>query len=276
MRAYHGNPALKEDLLARVAAHAAANEITKRDGYTRRPSPFHAPGATSWGRDSDAPYVAMEEQWGIPQMLAQLEDVIYQGIPYGDAKAWPWRFAESVPIGVDLSRVCWRYLHGILTEAVANIPPGIVLLGVREAVGQCAEIVGARAGGEQVDASAASRAASDADGSSLVEKSAGRRSFYLAAESAACAARSVQYSVSKPVKPEDVAVHSAMAARVAATSAESMASSVSERSPAIIALGIAIRRHEDVSQIADAAVRATEEAWSPQADLLIRLLREAT
>jgi len=267
-RAYHGSPALKEELLARVAVHAASNDIPKRDGSTRRPSPFHAPGATSWVRDSAAPYLAMERQWGIPQMLARLEDVIYQGIPYSDAMAWPRRFAESMPVGADLSRVGWRFLHGILTEAVGNIQPEILLLGVevREALGQCAEIVGALASGEKVDAGAALSAARYADGVSLVERSARRMSLADAALSATYAARSAEYAASNTAHDEG---WRAMAAEAAAMSSYVMHDSVAARFPIISALF----RNEDVDP--SAAVSANEAAWSPQATLLIRLLREA-
>ena len=46
-----------------------------------------------------------ERELGIPRILAELQDVIHEGLPDESFPNWPERFMEAVPAETDLSKV---------------------------------------------------------------------------------------------------------------------------------------------------------------------------
>jgi hypothetical protein len=139
---------------------------------------------------------------GIPQMVARIEDCIFEGLPDRQAREWPERFGSAIKPGADLSRVGWQFLHWIVTDAGVN--PGIEHPIVRDAVRQCADVL---AQGECVDRVAALSAASAAESA-----------VWSAAESAAWSAANAAWSAAN-------AAWSAASAASAANAAESAARS---------------------------------------------------
>jgi hypothetical protein len=111
MLSYHSDPAVKAHYLARVAGHAEADEITK--GHYWENGKGCAVGCTIHGETHES----FERELGIPQMLAWLEDVIFEGLPNRLAKTWPERFLSAIAPGRDLSPVGWKFLHWLLTES---------------------------------------------------------------------------------------------------------------------------------------------------------------
>ena len=154
MRSYHCDPSIKSDLLAQLAAHRAADEIVK--GQYWKNGKGCAVGCTLHSGD----HAEYEPRYGIPQMLARLEDCIFEGLPNAAAQHWPERFSRAVPVGVDLSRVGWRFLHWLLTDDRVNL--GINDPFVRDAGRQCADVIVPLTKGKEVDESAAWSAASAA------------------------------------------------------------------------------------------------------------------
>ena len=110
MLSYHSDPAIKHKYLARVEGHAAADEIIK--GRYWEAGKGCAVGCTIHG----AAHSDFEHELGIPQILAWLEDVIFEGLPNRLAKTWPERFLSAIEPGKDLSRVGWQLLHWLLTD----------------------------------------------------------------------------------------------------------------------------------------------------------------
>ena len=84
--AYHGDPKVKEKYLARVRAHAAADEIIHGIYWTG--SKGCAVGCTIHS-DNHAAY---ETELGIPRIIARLEDGIFEGLSNGRSKLWPEQF----------------------------------------------------------------------------------------------------------------------------------------------------------------------------------------
>ena len=111
MLSYHSDPSIKSRYLARVAGHADADEIVK--GRYWENGKGCAVGCTIHGEAHES----FERELGIPQMLAWLEDVIFEGLPNRLAKTWPERFLSSITPGRDLSPVGWQFLHWLLTES---------------------------------------------------------------------------------------------------------------------------------------------------------------
>ena len=109
--AYHGDPTIKEKYLARVEAHRLADDILQRYGYWKDGKGC-AVGCTLHSDEHDD----YESVLGIPEPIAQLEDVIFEGLPVELARAWPSRFLTVIPVGADLSQVPDRFCFWLLTS----------------------------------------------------------------------------------------------------------------------------------------------------------------
>ena len=62
-----------------------------------------------------------EEELGMPEWLARLEDTIFEGLPKKEAMLWPVRFAKAVPVGVDLEPVKWKFAAYLMRENIARV-----------------------------------------------------------------------------------------------------------------------------------------------------------
>ena len=115
--AFTNTPVSKDQLIASIERHAAAGR-----GH-------HDFGEKTSGSSE------YETNFGIPRMVAHLEDGIFKGLR-GDAQgAWPLRFARAVPVSADLSMVGWKSMvdtlrHLPVTQAQACVDQVIVLLDV--------------------------------------------------------------------------------------------------------------------------------------------------
>jgi hypothetical protein len=111
LRAYHGNPEIKQKYLSRVRAHAKADEIIH--GTYWEDGKGCAVGCTIHSGD----HSAYEKEMGIPRVLAQLEDGIFESIPNGDSKLWPGKFLAAIKPGADLGMVWPRFAVWLLADA---------------------------------------------------------------------------------------------------------------------------------------------------------------
>lgn len=112
MRAFHGNAAVKTEYLARLSAHEVADEIIH--GTYWQNGKGCAVGCTVHLNDNA--HAAYESQLGIPQVIARLEDRIFEGMKNGDSKTFPRRFLEAIPVGADLSLVWPRFAVWLLVD----------------------------------------------------------------------------------------------------------------------------------------------------------------
>ncbi len=62
-----------------------------------------------------------EKELGIPEWLARLEDTIFEGLPKNEAVKWPSAFAKSVPVGVNLEPIKWKFCAFILKENIERV-----------------------------------------------------------------------------------------------------------------------------------------------------------
>ena len=112
MIAYHGQQAIKDKYLARVAAHRAANELIRGTGWDADRNKGCAVGCTLDNYD----HAAYETELGIPRLLARLEDGIFESLPIDQAMEWPERFLATIRPGADLSLVGPRFLRWLLAD----------------------------------------------------------------------------------------------------------------------------------------------------------------
>ena len=116
-RAYHGDPAAKAAIIAQLEAHRAADQLVR--GQYWESGKGCAVGCTLHSGN----HAEYEPRFGIPVALAHLEDRIFEGLPNARAMLWPVEFMASIPVGADLSRVQWQFLHWLLTEEAAGREP---------------------------------------------------------------------------------------------------------------------------------------------------------
>lgn len=87
MLSYHNDPAIKRQYLDRVASHRAADQLLQSYGYWKDGKGC-AVGCTIHAES----HAAYEVEIGVPQMLARLEDTIFEHLPTSVAQLWPERF----------------------------------------------------------------------------------------------------------------------------------------------------------------------------------------
>ena len=112
---FHGDPKVKKKYLSRVKAHAKADEIIKGQYWDDKKG--CAVGCTIHSSD----HSAYEKELGLPEWLAKLEDVIFEGLPNGEAKKWPSQFLEAIPVGINLDKVKWKFCVFVLKENIERV-----------------------------------------------------------------------------------------------------------------------------------------------------------
>jgi hypothetical protein len=203
MLSYYSDPAIKARYLARVEAHADADEIIK--GKYWQDGKGCAVGCTVHGDSHEA----FELELGIPRMLAWLEDAIFEGLPNRAAKTWPKRFLSDIAPGNDLSHVGWQLLHWLLTESdLGNCNDPLVAGCIK----QCAAVLLPLSSRHLADRAAAEAAAAVAWAACKQAASQGLESAQWAAESAARAAESAALSLADPSASAELAVTALTAA----------------------------------------------------------------
>ena len=116
MQAYHNDPVLKTRCLELMADHRSADRLVQSHGYW-----WNEKGCAvgcllhSLGGEPDN-HIDYERLIGVPEILAKLEDLIFESLPVEDAQEWPERFLDAIPVGVDLSRVSWQFLDWVLSN----------------------------------------------------------------------------------------------------------------------------------------------------------------
>ena len=261
MKAYHNDPQIKADIIAQLEDHRAADQLIK--GQYWEDGKGCAVGCTLHSGN----FAEYEPRFGIPQMLARLEDCIFEGLPNDEAMEWPVRFMAAIEPGADLSLIGWKLLHWLLTDEKVN--PGINHPLVAAAVKQCADLMATLAKGEPVTAESAERAAWSAWSAESAERAA-----WSAARAAACAATAAW---SAAESAETAAWSAAERAAESAESAES-AETAAERAAwsAARAAACAATAAWSAAESAESAARAETAAWSLIADKLVFLISATT
>lgn len=219
MLAFQDTTVSKEAVMAQLRRHAAADVIVKGRYWS------NGKGCAVGCTIHSGNHAEYETRFGIPQMLARLEDTIFEGLSNAEAKEWPLQFMTTVQPGADLSCVGWQFLHWLLTDE--KISPGINHSLVRDVVKRCADVFAPLTKGELVDTSVAREVAVATRVAAIaarVAESAARAAREEEAESAArlaawaaWTAQSVAWAAES--ESESMAAESARAAAQAAESA---------------------------------------------------------
>src|SRR5258706_14596134 len=115
MLAYHNDPVVKAAILAQLQAHHDADQIVK--GTYWEGGKGCAVGCTVHSSN----HAEYEPRFGIPQVLARLEDRIFEGLSNELAKEWPMRFMSSVRPGADLSDIWPKFAAWLLADPTRGV-----------------------------------------------------------------------------------------------------------------------------------------------------------
>jgi len=102
MKAFHNNPLTKVKYINRLKDHYEADEIIKGTYWEKGKGCAVGCTVHSWN------HLSYETELGIPQVLARLEDEIFEGLPNKLAKEFPLQFLSAINVGADLAKV-WNY-----------------------------------------------------------------------------------------------------------------------------------------------------------------------
>ena len=121
MKSFHGNQELKDMLVEEVHKHQKADEIIQgtyeTDGkYCAVGCAIQSLNARLGKTYSHSDHGALETEFGVPRILWRLEDRIFEGLTKEEARLFPLKFAESIPVGADLSLVWPQFAVWILTD----------------------------------------------------------------------------------------------------------------------------------------------------------------
>lgn len=111
MQAYLNDPKIKESVLEQMESHRKADTLMQGYGYWK-----DGKGCAVGCLIHSGNHGEYETRFGIPRVLARLEDRIFEGLPIEDAKKWPERFLSAISPGADLSMVWPKFAIFILTD----------------------------------------------------------------------------------------------------------------------------------------------------------------
>jgi hypothetical protein len=115
MLSFFGEQCLKDAVVERVKEHQLLDQIIQGKYWEQcDDGVFRGCAIGCVLHSSD--HRAYERQLGLPVFLAYLDEHIFESLPKDEAKYWPLRFIEAVPVGVDLELVFSRFMHWLLSD----------------------------------------------------------------------------------------------------------------------------------------------------------------
>ena len=126
MEAFNNDPTLKTFVLGELAVHREEDRLIKGDywkngkgcgvGCTLDAVRAFKAKAGAIVRINHSNHALYEPELGIPQILARLEDKIFENLPNELSQLWPERFIKAIAPGADLTMVWPRFALWQLTE----------------------------------------------------------------------------------------------------------------------------------------------------------------
>jgi hypothetical protein len=127
---FHGDEAIKQKYLMRVRKHRLANQIVK--GVHRWK---HEKGSAVGCTLHSYNYWAYEDELGIPNQLACIEDNLFRLLANDQAQLFPEQFLEAIQVGVDPYPAFWKFMLFVLLDA----ENGLMAISHHEAIHQGAD-----------------------------------------------------------------------------------------------------------------------------------------
>jgi hypothetical protein len=182
MLAYHNDPKIKSKYIHRVEAHRRADQIVQGFGYWQ-----DGKGCAVGCTLHSASHAAYEKELGIPQIIARLEDRIFEGLPKKEAQAWPSAFLKAIELGADLSGVWPDFAVWLLTDPDSGVLRHAKSNASRKSIQEVADLYFARVpdGDARWSKSRAYAYATDADAAAATHAAHAAYAPYAAPDAAA-------------------------------------------------------------------------------------------
>ena len=110
MKAFHNDPKIKAKYVKRVKHHLEMDNLVPGLGWNNGKG--CAIGCTLENYD----HASYEKELGVPELLARVEDTIFEGLPKKSAMLWPERFLKAIKPGANLEKVKKPFLIFILEQ----------------------------------------------------------------------------------------------------------------------------------------------------------------
>lgn len=170
LQAFHNDPKLKQKYLERVRQHRELDQIVK--GQYWENGKGCAVGCTIHSSN----HSAYETELGIPEVLAHLEDRLFESMHNSQALIWPEHFLNVIKPGADLSEVWPKFAVWLLVDPRDGVIQYAGTNECRKAIQDVARLYSSgnwRKGDEaQVAAARTAEAAAAAAGASRAERAA--------------------------------------------------------------------------------------------------------
>ena len=114
LEAYHNKPEIKEKYVSRMKSHIDADELIHGEGW--KDGKGCAVGCTL----NKYNHACYQDELGLPEWLAQLEDKIFENMSLEKSKTFPLELLQSIPIGVSLDKTYHKFCKYILTDIVKD------------------------------------------------------------------------------------------------------------------------------------------------------------
>lgn len=200
MQAYLNNPALKAKLIEQITAHRDADHLSRgtyrytRDGHfigCAVGCSIESLNRLTGSKHIHSDHSCYEPGFGVPEILARLQDNLFESLPNGEHLDWPLAFWQAVPVGADLTMVWPRFAHWLLVDPHDGVIRYAKPDSVRKSVERVAALYARWIAGEKPDDAEWISAAVDAVQPASDAASA---AFYAAHASSAASAASASSS----------------------------------------------------------------------------------
>jgi hypothetical protein len=115
MKAFTNTVVSKAELISVLEAHALADNFTKGQ-YWENGKGCAVGCSLEHFTQNNSDHREFERLFGIPKVIARLEDGIFEGLSNNDSKWWPLAFAQAIPEGADLSMVLPKFVVWLLGD----------------------------------------------------------------------------------------------------------------------------------------------------------------
>jgi hypothetical protein len=186
LKAFHGDKSLKSDLVKEIKWHKEQDKIIQgtyetNGKYCAVGCSIHSLNVKKGTSFNCHDHTIYETQLGIPESLARLEDIIFEGLTKEKCAEFPLKFIQAIPVGANLAMVAPKFIIFVLNDCLKNAEPDGVKA-ITTAIKLWSSVV---AGKNPKPASwSAARSAAESAAWSAAE-SAARSAAWSAAESAA-------------------------------------------------------------------------------------------
>jgi hypothetical protein len=128
LKAFHGDKSLKSDLVKEIKWHKEQDKIIQgtyetNGKYCAVGCSIHSLNVKKGTSFNCHDHTIYETQLGIPESLARLEDIIFEGLTKEKCAEFPLKFIQAIPVGANLAMVAPKFIIFVLNDCLKNAEP---------------------------------------------------------------------------------------------------------------------------------------------------------